>query len=169
MSEVFEAGICIEVIEHLSPSMLRGLVAQLGRRAAPGGLFLFNSAQPSFVEQHDPDYLDPLGRGHIVSYSIQGATRIFAESGFHVIPMPGRDWAFFAEFSQTPPRLGAEALFERLWSPNPENLALLADAKFGQLMIAMGLESTRVYLEHATAHERTLWAQALDARLHGAS
>jgi hypothetical protein len=81
--------------------------------------------------------------------------------------MPGRDWAFFAEFSEAPPKLGTEALFERLWSPNPENLAVLAEAKFGQLMIAMGLESTRVYLEHATAYERTLWAQALDARLHG--
>jgi hypothetical protein len=168
LSEVFEAGICVEVIEHLTPSMLRGLVSQLSRRAAPGALFLFNSAQPSFVEQHDPDYLDPLGRGHIVSYSIQGATRIFAESGFHVIPLPGRDWAFFAEFSQTPPALGIDALFERLWSPHPHNMALLAEAKFGQLMIAMGLESARVYLEHATAHQRALWALELQARLDGA-
>jgi hypothetical protein len=168
MAETFEAGVCIEVIEHLTPSMLRGLVAQLARRAASGALFLFNSAQPSFVEQHDPGYLDPRGRGHIVSYSVAGATRIFAESGFHLIPLPGRDWAFLAEFSDTPPKLGIDAMFERLWSPNPDNMAMLAGAKYGQLMISMGLESARAYLEHATAHERTLWALALDAKLQTA-
>ncbi len=165
MEESFDAGVCIEVIEHLSPSMLRGLVAQLARRAAPGALFLFNSAQPSFVETHDPGYLDPLGRGHIVSYSIEGASGIFAESGFHVIPLPGRDWAFLAEFSDTPPATGTEALFARLWSPDTENLAMLAGAKFGQLMLAIGLDSARVYLEHATADERTRWALALESQL----
>ncbi len=165
MTERFEAGICIEVIEHLSPSTLRGLVAQLARRAVPGALFLFNSAQPGFVEQHDPGYLDPLGRGHIVSYSLAGAAAIFAPAGFHIIPLPGRDWAFLAEFSDRPPPTSLDAMFERLWHPLRENLDMLAGARYGQMMIGMGLDSARVYLEAATADERTRWALDLQAEL----
>ena len=165
LTETFEAGLCIEVIEHLSPSTLRGLVAQLARRAAPGALFLFNSAQPSFVEEQDPGYLDPLGRGHIVSYSVAGAAAIFAPAGFHILPFPGRDWAFLAEFSATPPRSDLDAMFDRLWHPRPENLALLAGAKYGQMMIAMGLDSARAALEAAAVHERTAWALRLQAEL----
>jgi hypothetical protein len=168
MSETFEAGVCIEVIEHLSPSSLRGLAAQLARRAAPGALFLFNSAQPAFVEQHDPDYLDPLGRGHIVSYSLAGAAAIFGPAGFHILPLPGRDWAFLAEFSDTAAPVGIDAMFDRLWHPHPENIALLAGARYGQMMIGMGLESARAYLECATAQQRTLWALDLQARLQSA-
>jgi hypothetical protein len=165
MAESFEAGVCIEVIEHLSPSMLRGLVAQLSRRATPGALFLFNSAQPSFVEQQDPGYLDPLGRGHIVSYSLAGAAAIFGACGFQIVPLPGRDWAFLAEYAQTPERVGLDAMFDRLWHPNPQNIAMLAEARYGQMMISIGLESARAYLEAASVNERALWARDLQAQL----
>ncbi len=168
MPEMFEAGICIEVIEHLTPSTLRGLAAQLARRATPGALFLFNSAQPGFVEQHDPGYLDPLGRGHIVSYSLAGAAAIFAPAGFHIIALPGRDWAFLAEFCENPPPTGIDAMFERLWHPNPENLALLEGAKYGRMLIGMGLDSARAYLEAACVQERTRWALGLQAELDAA-
>jgi ribosomal protein L37AE/L43A len=154
MPETFDAGVCIEVIEHLSPATLRALVAQLAGRASPGALFLFNSAQPSFVETHDPAYLDPLGRGHIVSYSVEGVRHIFEPEGFNVIALPGRDWAFLAEFSQTPAQLGIDELFTWLWTPHPENMAMLETARFGPLMIGMGLDSARVYLEHANAARR---------------
>ncbi len=158
LTEIFDAGVCIEVIEHLSPGMLRGLVAQLAQRAAQGALFLFNSAQPSFVESHDPGYLDPHGRGHIVSYSVEGARTIFEPAGFRVIALPGRDWAFLAEFGQVPGQppgeIGLDALFTRLWTPHPDNMAMLAKARFGPLMIGVGLDSSRVYLEHAAAQSR---------------
>jgi 2-polyprenyl-3-methyl-5-hydroxy-6-metoxy-1,4-benzoquinol methylase len=165
MNEMFEAGVCIEVIEHLSPATLRGLVAQLAARARPGALFLFNSAQPGFVEARDPAYLDPLGRGHIVAYSIAGATSIFAPSGFNIITLPGRQWAFMAEYGVPAEPAGTEALLHRLWAPHPENIAMLEGARFGPLMIALGLDAARVYLEHATSNERTAWAQALGAQL----
>jgi hypothetical protein len=73
LESTFDAGVCIEVIEHLTPATLRTLVAQLAGRSRPGSLYLFNSGQPAFVEQEDPAYLDPHGRGHVVSYSIAGA------------------------------------------------------------------------------------------------
>jgi len=155
LHETFEAGVCIEVIEHLSPAMLRGLAMQLAQRAAPGSLFLFNSAQPSFVEGHDPGYLDPLGRGHIVSYSIEGVRTIFEPAGFKVIALPGRDWAFFAEYGGGAGGVELDDLFSRLWTPHPDNMAMLASARFGPLMIGMGLDSARVYLEHARAEAPT--------------
>lgn len=63
----FDAGVCIEVIEHLTPATLAKLVRQLAQRSNPDALYLFNSAQPSFVETQDRGYLDPLKRGHVVS------------------------------------------------------------------------------------------------------
>jgi hypothetical protein len=158
MTEIFDAGVCIEVIEHLSPSMLRGLARHLAERAAQGGLFLFNSAQPSFVESHDPGYLDPHGRGHIVSYSVEGVRTIFEPAGFKVMALPGRDWAFLAEFGEVPGQGGGggglDALFTRLWTPHPDNMAMLAASRFGPLMIGVGLDSSRVYLEHAASLSR---------------
>jgi len=169
MTESFDAGVCIEVIEHLSPGMLRGLVAQLAERAAQGALFLFNSAQPSFVDSHDPGYLDPHGRGHIVSYSVEGAKAIFEPAGFKVIALPGRDWAFLAEYGKVPGQtegeIGLDALFTRLWTPHPDNMAMLAAARFGPLMIGVGLDSCRVYLEHAASQSRITPIQHIERSL----
>ena len=145
MPRTFDAGVCIEVIEHLAPATLRGLAAQLAAVSRPGSLYLFNSGQPDFVEREDPAYLDPHGRGHIVSYSLEGAARIFAPVGFNVIELPGRAWAFLAEFG---PRqsLDTEALMTRLWHPVPENIAMLRSARFGELIRAAGIEAARAYL-----------------------
>jgi SAM-dependent methyltransferase len=120
----FDAGVCIEVIEHLAPATLRDLVAQLAAVSRPGSLYLFNSGQPAFVEREDPGYLDPRGRGHIAAYSLAGAASIFAPAGFSVIELPGRAWAFLAEFD-APRAVDAEALIARLWHPVPENVAML--------------------------------------------
>ena len=92
---LFDAGICMEVIEHLTPLILRRLTDELARHSTPGALYFFNSAQPSFVESSDPGYLDPTRRGHIVSWSIAGVNHIFAPAGFNIIPLPGRDWGFW--------------------------------------------------------------------------
>jgi SAM-dependent methyltransferase len=163
----FDAGICIEVIEHLTPKILSVLVRQLASRSAPGALYFFNSAQPSFVERTDPGYLDPKRRGHIVSWSIAGARHIFAPAGFNVIPLPGRDWAFLAEFG--PPReLTADDLLSWLWRPVPENLAIMRHDPFGPLFETMGLESTRCYLESALAEGRGQGALALQRQIRGA-
>jgi hypothetical protein len=148
MDRTFDAGVCIEVIEHLTPATLRTLVAQLAGVSRPGSLYLFNSGQPDFVEREDPGYLDPHGRGHIVSYSVAGVASIFEPAGFNVIAMPGRGWAFLAEFG--PKRfVDFDALISRLWHPVPENLAMLRSARFGELIRAAGLDTARAYAPSA--------------------
>jgi hypothetical protein len=164
----FDAGVCIEVIEHLTPGILCVLVRELAARSAPGAIYFFNSAQPSFVEQTDPGYLDPKARGHIVSWSIDGAREIFAPAGFNVIPIPGRDWAFFAEFG--PARtVSVEDLLSWLWQPVPDNLALFRHDAFGPLLETIGAESARCYLEGALAEGRGHWALSLERQIREAA
>ena len=141
----FDAGVCIEVIEHLTPTTFRTVVAQLAAVSRPGSLYLFNSGQPDFVEREDPGYLDPHRRGHIVCYSLAGAAHIFAPAGFTVIPLPGRSWAFLAEFGSSQP-VDGDALISRLWQPVPENATMLRSARFGELMRVAALDTARAYL-----------------------
>ncbi|GLQ48020.1 hypothetical protein GCM10007862_30710 [Dyella lipolytica] len=156
----FEAGSCIEVIEHLSPTILRKLLSQLAARSVSGAVYFFNSGQPEYVKQYDEGYLDPYGRGHIMSYSLKGLAPLFAEYGFQVHPLHGRTWAFLAEYGQTK-SCSAEEMLNRLWTAVPENVSRLKDPIFGPLMYTMGLESARCYLEHAIAEQRTHWALSL--------
>ncbi len=160
----FDAGVCIEVIEHLTPNSLGNLLQQLAEKSSPGALYFFNSAQPSFVEAVDRCYLDPFRRGHLVSWSIAGARVMFQRAGFNVIALPGRDWAFLAEFG--PPRLvDLEMLTDWLWRPNPENIALIGNDRFGALFLTIGLESARCYLESAVAEAGRRWALGLQSEL----
>lgn len=142
----FDAGVCIEVIEHLAPSTLRMLAAQLAAVSRQGALYLFNSGQPDFVEREDPNYLDPHGRGHIVSYSLSGAASIFGPAGFNVIGLPNRTWAFLAEFGTTQP-VDGHALIDRLWHPVPENVSMLRAARFGELLRVAGIDTARAYAQ----------------------
>ena len=160
----FDAGVCIEVIEHLTPTLLAGLLRQLAEKSNPGALYFFNSGQPSFVETADPGYLSPYYSGHLVAWSIAGARVMFERAGFNVIALPGRDWAFLAEFG--PPRaVGLEKLVDWLWRPAPENIALVRNDRFGPLFETLGLECARCYLEAATAEARAHWAHGLQNEL----
>jgi len=141
----FDAGVCIEVIEHLTPAMLRRMVRELAAVSHPGSLYLFNSGQPDFVEFENPAYLDPHGRGHVVAYSLAGAAGIFGPAGFNVIALPGRAWAFLAEFGP-PQTVDADALMARLWQQVPENAAMLQSARFGGLVRAAAIDTARTYL-----------------------
>jgi hypothetical protein len=160
----FEAGCCIEVIEHLTPDMLNRLIEQLATRSQDGALYYFNSGQPAYVKFEDPEYLDPYRRGHILSYSIDGVSKIFQQHGFLVIPLPGRNWAFLAEFGG-PEVPSAEDLLTRIWTAQPENVRRLKDSEFGPLMYHIGIESARCYLEHAIGNSRASWALSLDKEL----
>lgn len=157
----FSGGVCIEVIEHLSPIILEELIKQLSNVAEDGAVFFFNSAQPSFVKSVDRNYLDPFVRGHIVSYSTKSLKPIFAAYGFALIELPGRDWCFLVEYNSKGSLVDTEGLLSRLWTATPENIAILKENGFGPLMYAVGLESARCYLEHAISLERTAWAQSL--------
>jgi hypothetical protein len=163
VSHKFSGGVCIEVIEHLTPEQLRALAGKLAKVSEEGAVYYFNSAQPDFVKNEDPGYLDPLGRGHIASYSILGLSKIFSAHGFTIIPLPGRTWGFLAEFKKLSTIPNADDLLTRLWNAHPDNIKKLKSNGFGELMYAIGLESARCYLEHAIATERTRWALSLSA------
>ncbi len=146
----FDGGTCIEVIEHLAPPILRSMLGELASVSSLNALYYFNSAQTEFVERDDPGYLDPHNRGHIASYSVEGLRPIFAEAGFTIHALPGRDWAFLVEYAHCPAEDG-NALLDRIWQMHPENRALLSSARFGHLLFASGMESGRCYIEAGTA------------------
>ena len=146
----FDAGVCIEVIEHLFPATLREMLAQLATKSNAGALYYFNSGQPVYVIQQDPGYLDPFARGHVVSYSVPGAAALFAEAGFTIHPFPGRAWGFLAEYKAVRVDDG-EALMNRLWHPVAANTELLNRCKYGKLFQVIGSESARCFLESARA------------------
>ena len=163
MDGAFDAGVCIEVIEHLTPATFRTLGRQLAERCSPGAVFYFNSGQPDFVALEDPGYLDPHVRGHVVSYSVAGARAILEPAGFNVIALPGRAWAFLAELGPQA-TVTADDLLTRLWTPDAENMAMLARNPFGELVRTMGIESARGFLEHAICDERMAVIRSLQAQ-----
>lgn len=162
----FDAGCCIEVIEHLHPDVLKNLISEMASCSNPGALYYFNSAQPSFVLKTDPGYLDPHIRGHICSYSLEGLNELFSPFGFTVIPLPGRDWGFLAEFGcLDDSSSNFETLMARVWNPEPTNADALQSNGFGPFMYSSGIESARCYYEAHTAAHRTQWALELNRQL----
>jgi len=164
----FDAGVCIEVIEHLFPDDLNSMIHSLSKISNKGAIYFFNSGQPKYVKKEDPDYLDPNGRGHIASYSIDSLRIIFQKYLFKIIPLPGRDWCFLAEFTGDKEDVkipNAEELLDRIWSPIAHNTSILKDPNFGPLMHSIAIESARCYLENAICEERTKWAIQLTNQL----
>jgi hypothetical protein len=136
----FDAGVCIEVIEHLTPAMLSTMVAGLAARSAPDSLFLFNTGLADYTRKEDPNYLDPFGRGHIVSYSWPALRKIFEPHGFTLHRLGDREWAFAAEYKASP----YEGVIEdRIWTA--PNASILKDPSTGSVLFLLGLESARAY------------------------
>lgn len=164
----FDAGTCIEVIEHIPPDILWGVVRDLGRVAAPGSTWYFNSAQPHSDIVREQGYLDPHRRGHIASYSIAGLRPMFAAAGFSLQPLPGRDWAFLAIQGKHAPR-DTNGVLDWIWTPLPENMATLEAEPFGGLMRTIGTEAALAYAMSAVSEERTRWALGLSQQHHDPS
>jgi hypothetical protein len=160
LSDRFDAGVCIEVVEHLTPSMLKGLATGLAKISEPKSLWLFNTGMPEFVLEHDPAYLDPKRRGHIVSYGLPGLEHIFAPLGFRVSQVPGKNYAWIAEY-----QAGDDVQTIEKRSPLPENEAFLRESG---LLYQAAFESARasLYMEQMLA--RTRWALKLDSELAAA-
>jgi hypothetical protein len=138
-----DAGICIEVVEHLTPRMLEGMLSGLAKVSNPEALFVVNTGMPAYVLHEDRGYLDPVVRGHVVSYSIEGLRRLCARTGFRVHPIPGKTWAFALELdSRARPD---EDIRDRIWSALPENVRLLSDPEMGTLLYVLGLDTARAY------------------------
>lgn len=139
----FDGGICVEVAEHLTPRMLRRLVFDLGRASTDGALYVFNTGLPEYVLGEEPGYLDPVRRGHIVSYSIRSLERLADGSGFSVFPIPGKTWAFVLEYRSTGE--ARDDIRVRGWSPLPENLGVLDDPEMGSVLKVLGRETIYAY------------------------
>ena len=144
----FDAGTCIEVAEHLTPVMLKNVARGLAAISRPGTLWLFNTGMPEFVIEQNPEYLDPLRRGHIVSYGLRGIAHLFEPFGFRVSQIPGKSYAWYAEFKPTE-ALGFD---ERVYRPLPENRRLLEESG---LLFQAAFESAR-----ASLYMQTAWAQS---------
>lgn len=155
----FDAGTCIEVIEHLTPRTLARLVASLAEVSHPGSTWLFNTGMPDYVLNEDPGYLDPLHRGHIVSYSLTGLACIFEKQGFEVRTLPGKNHAFLAEFQPTD-EPGDFA--QRIYRPLPGNRSLLEES--GLLYQAV-FEAARASYYQSEYLDRTQWALNLQSQL----
>lgn len=140
----FECGVCVEVLEHLTPSMAHGLAAALAKVSVPGSLYLFNTGLTDYVRDEDPGYLDPFMRGHITCWSVPAARMVFEPHGFVVRPLSGKTWAFVVEMPGDSPRMQI-FLQDRIWSAEQENIALLVDQRLGELMYILGRESARAY------------------------
>jgi len=144
VGEVFQCGVCIEVIEHLTPAMADRLAAAMRRTSVSGSLYLFNTGLTDYVRREDPGYLDPYGRGHITSWSVTSARKIFGRHGFEVHPIRGKSWAFLVELPPVPGGGGAN-IGDRIWTALDHNKSLLVDPEMGSVMYLLGLESARAY------------------------
>lgn len=136
----FDAGICVEVVEHLTPAMLDCLARSLAAKSNPQALYFFNTSLAPYVRERDPAYMDPARRGHIVAWSIDALARVFGRHGFRVWPTT-KPWAFVVEFQSqddTP-------IQDRIWAPHPANRAMLNDPTMGEVLYVLALDTARAY------------------------
>ena len=138
LTDKFDAGVCIEVLEHLTPKMVDGLVASLAAVCRENSLFLFNTGLSEYTRHEDPAYLDPHGRGHIVSYSWTALEKLFEPHGFRIRRLGSRQWAFCAEYM---PTSWDGDMHERVWTS--PNVGLLDDPATDSVLFLLGRESAR--------------------------
>ena len=143
LSVKFQAGICVEVVEHLTPHMLVEMFQDIASVSSDGAIYLVNTGMPEYVKSEDADYLDPFVRGHIVSYSLEGMKCLLEPLGFTVRPIRGKTWAFCIEFRS---QWTDEDITSRIWTALPHNLKLLEDQKMGSVLQILGRESVNAYL-----------------------
>lgn len=159
LKEKFDAGVCIEVVEHLTPRMLEDLVAGLARVSNQNSAWIFNTGMPTYVRNQDPDYLDPKHRGHIVSYGVRALRKIFEPHGFRVSELPGKSFAFLAEYR---PDFSLMPFDQRFYEQLPENKKLLEEAP---LLYVAAFESARSYFFQQESSSRAQWALGLQNQL----
>jgi SAM-dependent methyltransferase len=141
LEEKFDCGVCIEVVEHLTPRMLDRFVAAIAKVSKPDSFFVFNTGLAPFVLSGNASYIDPLRRGHIVSYGWVAVQTFFERHGFVIHQLGQRDWSFGAEFKPTQTR----PLDQRKWHPLTENFAILNDKITGMVPAILARESLRAY------------------------
>lgn len=139
----FDAGVCIEVVEHLTPNQLRTFARELAGISEPDSLYLFNTGLPHYVRSEAYTYLDPVRRGHIMSYSLKAMSLLFEPFGFFVHELKGKDWAYLVEYR--PQSSLTDPILDRIWSARSQNLALLNDPTMGNVLYCAALDAARAY------------------------
>ncbi|MCY9664830.1 class I SAM-dependent methyltransferase [Paenibacillus alginolyticus] len=142
-TEKFDAGMCIEVIEHITPNMLKSLLSNLALISNENAVYLFNTGMPDYVVNEDNEYLDPHKRGHIVSYSLKAINILASQFGFKTHSIRGKTWAFILEFK--PNHKTSVEMVDRIWTAVPENLQTLTDKNMGSVLRLLGMETSRAY------------------------
>jgi len=139
----FDAGSCIEVIEHITPLMLKTMMEELATKSKRNSIYIFNTGLVDFIKNEDIGYLDPVLRGHVMGWSIKALQILLSPLGFEILPIPGKSWAFIAEYK---PNHGfIHPFVDRIWQAFPENKNILNDKTTGNLMYVLGLETARAY------------------------
>jgi hypothetical protein len=138
----FDAGVCVEVIEHLTPKMVDDLAKAMAAKSNPKALYLINTCLSYHVRTTEPEYMDPLRRGHIVSWSLKAIETIFGPYGFKVFPIKGKSWAFCLEYLSE----DKTQLQDRIWAPDPQNRGILNDSQMGRALYVMGMDAARAYI-----------------------
>ena len=113
----FDAGICIEVLEHLSVKQVDDLFKELYKKSKDNAIYLFNTGLTDYVRDEDLAYLDPISRGHISIWSVKAITLLVAKYGWQIYEIPNRKWAFIAEKS----KVRDTNIISRIWSPLQSN------------------------------------------------
>lgn len=140
----FDAGCCVEVIEHITPSMLKKMMTELAAKSKPNSIYIFNTGMVEYIKHEDTGYLDPFVRGHVMGWSLKALQVLLEPLGFKIDGIPGKTWAFIAEYM--PDHSFNNPLDHRIWQALPENINTLKDKKTGHLMYILGIESARAYI-----------------------
>ncbi len=143
---VFQCGMCIEVVEHLTPNMLIDIFGNIAKLSEKGALYLINSGFNDFVQKENVEYLDPFIRGHIISYSLKGLQALLSPLGFNIMPVEGKTWLMACEYRKDEDCIENTGVVDRIWTALPENMKLLSDSKMGGVLRILGLESARAYV-----------------------
>jgi len=139
----FDAGSCIEVIEHITPAMFKKMMTELATKSKANSIYIFNTGMVDYIKKENIGYLDPVVRGHIVGWSIKALKILLEPLGFRILNIPGKTWAFIIEYR---PNHGfIDSISDRIWQPVSENVNILKDKKTGELMYILGLETARAY------------------------
>lgn len=139
----FDAGCCIEVIEHITPVMFKNMMTELATKCKPNSIFIFNTGLVDYIKKEDMGYIDPLVRGHIMGWSIPALEILLSPLGFKILPIPGKTWAFIAEYK--PNHNFSGVLTDRIWHAAKENVNRLKDKKTGDLLYVLALDTSRAY------------------------
>jgi hypothetical protein len=142
LKEKFDCGICIEVLEHLTPNMVSDLFKKLATVSNREALYIFNTGLPEYVKHEDIGYLDPIRRGHLVSYSLKAIDLLAKKYGFVTHRIIGKTWAFALEFTDINPE---KDIRDRIWKTPKHNLDILTDSKMGSVLKILGSETVRAY------------------------